>query len=398
LIRSKLKHPIATALRQVVRRSTESPWSVDPQVDGTNRLRRMYHDEAPPTHRKTRLGQAVVASACVPGMFEPIRLQGLYRQEEKNKVPEPLIFRQVDGGVHDNQGIGTMLEQGCSVILVSDASGQTALSTDPGGGVVAPLMRSNSVLMQRVRQEVYAHLEALRQGGLLKGTMFIHLKKDLDVVPLSWIGCNEPAEIFAHEQEKMTSYGIPKEIQALLAGLRTDLDSFSDVEACALEISGYRMANHFLSDVEVLKGKNPVLKSVDWDFGKIEKVLLDGESKKYKRLARLLRSGGNSVFRVWPQSRVVRLGTTVLLGCGAALAIAGLTNTINLSQHFLVIDGWMILLAILAIAALAVPFIREHTARIGIGLLGLILWLPAWLHLWLINPVFLRLGRLDKLR
>jgi hypothetical protein len=45
----------------------ESPWAIDPVVDGTNRLRRTYHDEAPPVHRVVRLGQAVVASACVPG-------------------------------------------------------------------------------------------------------------------------------------------------------------------------------------------------------------------------------------------------------------------------------------------------------------------------------------------
>jgi hypothetical protein len=37
-------------------------------------------------------------------------------------------------------------------------------------------MRSNAVLMQRVRQEQYARLITMQQGGLLKGAMFIHLK------------------------------------------------------------------------------------------------------------------------------------------------------------------------------------------------------------------------------
>jgi hypothetical protein len=182
----------------------ESPWAIDSHADGTNRLRRMYHSDAPPGHRATHLGQAVVASACVPGLFEPVRLDGLYELETKGKKTEPLVVRHVDGGVHDNQGIAGLFEQGCSVVLVSDASGQTALAVDPGGGAMAPLMRSNSVLMQRVRQEQYARLDAMRQGGLLKGAMFIHLKRDLDVIPIDWIGCEEPPDSFKRRNEPLT--------------------------------------------------------------------------------------------------------------------------------------------------------------------------------------------------
>jgi predicted acylesterase/phospholipase RssA/tetratricopeptide (TPR) repeat protein len=244
----------------------ESPYAVDLNADGTNRLRRMYHDDAPPAHRATQLGQAVVASACVPGLFEPVRFDGLYQLEEKGKKAAPLIVRQVDGGVHDNQGLASLFEQGCGVTLVSDASGQTGLAVDPGGGTLAPLMRSNSVLMQRVRQEQYARLDTMEQGGLLKGAMFIHLKRDLDVVPVDWIGCEEPRDSSIQEGAPLTEYGIRKEVQELLAGIRTDLDSFSDVEAYALMASGYRMTEYYLPKVEVLPsmareptGKKPVI-------------------------------------------------------------------------------------------------------------------------------------------
>jgi len=37
----------------------------------------------------------------------------------------------VDGGAYDNQGIVSLLEQNCTVLLVSDASGQTAVSLEP---------------------------------------------------------------------------------------------------------------------------------------------------------------------------------------------------------------------------------------------------------------------------
>ena len=84
----------------------ESPWSIDPNIDGTSRLRRFYHDRAPPAYQSMPLSKAVVASACVPGLFEPLRLDNLYALEERGKEAEALTLRQVDGGVHDNQGVG----------------------------------------------------------------------------------------------------------------------------------------------------------------------------------------------------------------------------------------------------------------------------------------------------
>jgi hypothetical protein len=143
------------------------------------------------------------------------------------------------------------------------------LAVDPGGGMVAPLMRSNSVLMQRVRQEQYARLEAMQKGGLVKGEMFIHLKQDLDVVPIDWIGCEEPPEASTQVHEALTEYGVRKEIQELLAGVRTDLDSFSDVEAFALMTSGYRMTSHYLPNCEVLPIH--IHGADDWSFPAIER-------------------------------------------------------------------------------------------------------------------------------
>ena len=46
-----------------------------------------------------RLGEAVAASAAVPGIFEPISLAGIYPKEG-----DPYDVRLVDGGVYDNQG------------------------------------------------------------------------------------------------------------------------------------------------------------------------------------------------------------------------------------------------------------------------------------------------------
>jgi predicted acylesterase/phospholipase RssA len=376
----------------------ESPWAIDPRADGTNRLRRMYLQDAPPAHQSIRLGQAVVASACVPGLFEPIRLDNLYRLEQRGKKAEPLAIRQVDGGVHDNQGIASLFEQGCTVVLVSDASGQTALAVDPGGGVMAPLMRSNSVLMQRVRQEQYARLNALRQGGLLKGAMFIHLKQDLDVVPVDWIGCDEPRDSSMDTDKPLTKYGVRKEVQELLAGVRTDLDSFTDIEAFTLMTSGYRMTEHYLPKVEVL----PIHASEprDWFFLAIERVTRDAStsSTAYQRLLQLLRSGGSRMFRIWTQSRVLLLVSSLVAAAGVALVILWLFGAGNPSRTMIAVNGWAILAAIALIVALAFPWFREHASRISIALLGILLWVPVHLHLRLTDRLFLWLGRLERLR
>jgi predicted acylesterase/phospholipase RssA len=93
----------------------ESPNQIVPEVDGNERLRRMYFGEKmPKEHQKLPLGLAVAASAGVPGLFRPVKLAGLYPHRD---------VELVDGGVHDNQGIGGLLEQDCRIILASDASG-----------------------------------------------------------------------------------------------------------------------------------------------------------------------------------------------------------------------------------------------------------------------------------
>ena len=371
----------------------ESPWSIDPNIDGTSRLRRFYHDRAPPAYQSMPLSKAVVASACVPGLFEPLRLDNLYALEERGKEAEALTLRQVDGGVHDNQGVGSLLEQGSTVLLVSDASGQTGLAPDPGGGAFAPLLRSNSVLMERVRQEQYARLDAMEKGGLLKGLMFLHLKRDLDVTPIDWKGSEEPPEEAGQPADALTEYGVRKKIQTLLAGIRTDLDSFSDVKAFALMSSGYRMAAFYLPQVEVLpKRPSP---PVDWRFLTIDKVISGASTTdpRYLRVVKLLGSGGSRMFRIWQQSRALLLATSLL--CVAAIVLIGaLLIGENLLSEGFEVTGWRALIVLLVAIAMVVPTVREHVSRVSIGLLGFALCVPAWLGL-LIDRKFLDLGRVE---
>ena len=92
------------------------PALIDTNVDVRPRLRRVYYSETPnDTYKNFRLGYAVGSSACVPALFNPVNMPGLYQN---------VNLQLVDGGVHDHQGIGALLENECKNVFISDASGQ----------------------------------------------------------------------------------------------------------------------------------------------------------------------------------------------------------------------------------------------------------------------------------
>lgn len=286
----------------------EPPISHDAEIEANYRLRRMYHWEAPrlndwwsgrlgrlaaslfgpPDYQKIRLGEAVAASSCVPGLFEPLVLPNLY---------DGKTVRLVDGGVHDNQGVASLLEQDCNVMIVSDASGQMDNQDHPGGGRLSVPLRCSSISMARVRQAQYRELAARRRSGLLRELTFLHLKKDLDADPVDWRECQDPHE--ASDEARpvarrgvLTRYGIQKSIQRLLSGLRTDLDSFTEVEAFALMTSGYRQAQSQLG-----RRSEAVSPSVEWRFLQIEPALDPGPG--FDQLQRQLKVGSLIAGKVW---------------------------------------------------------------------------------------------------
>jgi predicted acylesterase/phospholipase RssA len=268
----------------------EPPAGIDTDIDGNDRLRRMYYSQAPAGKQDVRLGYAVAASACVPGIFEPIVLDGLY--------PERIV-RLVDGGVQDNQGIGGLLEQECTVVLVSDASGQMVSEKDPGSGFIGVPLRSNTIFQARLREAQYHELVARRRSSLLRGLMFIHLKKDLNVEPINWIGSKEPPEPSVGTTEKqdpvMTSYGVRKDVERSLAAIRTDLDSFCDVEANALMTSGYRMTEYEFP--RTISGFRTQSSPGDWDFLQFEKDLKNPDlAEQYMSILKVAK---NSAFKIW---------------------------------------------------------------------------------------------------
>ncbi|MCH7473612.1 MAG: patatin-like phospholipase family protein [Gemmatimonadetes bacterium] len=381
----------------------EPPTTVDPDIDSNYRLRRMYYREAPEPHNRMRLGTAVGASACVPGLFEPIELNGLYEHSGGSKI----AVRLVDGGVHDNQGVVGLIEQDCDVMLVSDASGQMETDDNPSRGILGVPLRSNSILMSRVREAEYDDVMVRRRAELVRNFMFVHLKMDLEADPVDWIGCDEPHQASDDARPParrgpLTRYGIRKSVQRLLAAIRTDLDSFNDAEAYALMLSGYRMTEFQYArwirgfpDAPELKGKPP------WRFLEVEPLLK--EAKGGAPILRILEVGSATAFKVWNLWTPLKVARVIL----ALAALGGLAwayvqfrdaSLLSVKQIGLFVLG-AVLTAVLGKGLMRIVRFRETITKILIGVgMSVVGFLVARIHLHLFDRIYLRLGRLKRLK
>jgi predicted acylesterase/phospholipase RssA len=159
------------------------------------------------------LSRVVGASAGVPGLFPPTLIAG---------------DMLVDGGVADNQGIESLIEDParCNVLIVSDASGQMEALDTMGRSVLSVLSRVNSVLQFQVRDKLIDNLVGWKHLAAAKNALglfaFIHLFLNLKDRPES------PPRVSA-------------EFIAAIGRIRTDLDQFSYIEREALMYHGYTL-------------------------------------------------------------------------------------------------------------------------------------------------------------
>jgi hypothetical protein len=265
-------------------------------------------------------------------MGEPPELIGdkVDKNERLRRLPYAnagRLVRLVDGGVHDNQGVDALIGQGCDFILCSDASGQIGDENTPANGPVSTPSRSMNILMKRVREGEYADLEtrvAAPEAG--RNLFFVHLKSELPTDDVDWVKCDDPTP---PKPRAPATYGVDHQIQRYLSEIRTDLDSFSEVEASALMASGYLMACKELERcVERIAPRrgNGAFAALDihadrqrWDFLKLEdKMALPPDANDIVRadLCRQL-TAGRSLFL-----KNVRLAPRWTLAVAALMALA----------------------------------------------------------------------------
>jgi len=244
-------------------------------IDKKDRYRRVRYDQITSRNPDFKLGSAVAASAGVPGLFPPMAVSNLY---EERRV------QLVDGGVYDNQGIAGLLDPDClcSDFIVSDASGQSDASDSPATDLVSVLAGSSGILSGRVREEMVNNLENAHLGH----TAYFHLTRGLFAKDIEFNNCGVSAKAGVKMSTGIvgaeTEFGVAQEAQRALAHIRTDLDSFTDVEAGCLQADGYQMSEPRL--LKMNRYLSPVKITGNWQFGRYLSTLKTGDERVIKQL------------------------------------------------------------------------------------------------------------------
>ncbi|MBF4473595.1 patatin-like phospholipase family protein [Flavobacterium sp. HJJ] len=367
----------------------EPPTYISDEFDVKPRLRRMYYENAPEDYQKFRLGYAVAASSCVPVLFQPLVLKGLYKNFD---------LELIDGGVHDNQGIASILEQECNEIIVSDASAQMPDNAIHTGNAMSLFFRVDTILQERLREIQLLDLKSRKYTSIVARLSIVHLKNGLEQLPVSWIDCTDVNRSILYDKEiedenALLKYGIMKKIQKGLSEVRTDLDSFNDLEAYALMYSGYKQMTHESCSENV--------KKADWSFLKItESCTLPA---KEKQLAAQLKVSGYVPFKIIRRSKALSytvLGIGGLMVLGLLIYLVG--NWDNPSPLLTISISYDLIG--LALIVFLVSFLSKFLSQIiniesvlkkkaFLFLLITIGWIFSLLYIAIINPCYNRLGK-----
>jgi NTE family protein len=351
------------------------------QIDKNKRLLTVRYEEMTPKQNDFPLGHAVAASACVPALFHPLAVSNLY---EKVRV------ELVDGGVHDNQGVCGLFDTDCVRMIVSDASGQMSDFDEPSTRIPAAAGRSSSIYGDRVREEQL--LESVSRPD----TVLVHLRKGLPAVGQSPFGVD--GKVLAEPTELgVIGYDVHADVKKALSKVRTDLDSFTELEAYSLSLYGYLMTSGELPEQaqhayewNLAAGDLAALRSEMRDPKPAYTRQLDVAGKRFRKGAALS-----------PRLRALELvGTLVAL---AALGVAAYFVHEATPEE---VATWWLLVAVLGPAVLVGLYFkgrfRSRILRVladGLytWLLPILaapfLWLSCRITLWA-NPRFLARGRI----
>jgi len=183
------------------------------------------------------LGDAVGASACFPPVFPPFVVLGFYDDLQVSRLG------LTDGGVYDNLGITTVLDEGCTHIIASDTGGLFDVEQRVATGRVGMSARISNILMDDVAGLQRAALRFRRRVGraipeVAEGDALQELRHMYGLEGLAFFRINSiPPAVPGLEVEAD---------REVLARIRTDLDAFGDVEIAALVNHGYNTADHYI--------------------------------------------------------------------------------------------------------------------------------------------------------
>lgn len=230
-------------------------------IDRNDRFAWTRYEDIKESEQDFPLGLAVAASACFPGLFRPLPVTHLYPGYRVDLM---------DGGAQDNQGIQTLIEQKPSLdlLIVSDGSGQLDDMRFPAKSVPSVVMRVVAMQADRIREEQLVRAHSVRPLCL------VHLRQGIapDVLRPVSAAHDSPPDDIASETSSM---GL--DIQSLIAGIRTDLDRFSELEALALVEDAYQAArSRFQEDVVAPYATDPGEQVDSWAGPTVPGLLKSG--------------------------------------------------------------------------------------------------------------------------
>jgi hypothetical protein len=262
------------------------------------------------------------------------------------------------------------------------------------------MQRSNDILMARVREAQYQELANLRDGKALRGLMYVHLKKGLEATPIDWIDC--PDRSANVTPGNRLSYGMRRDVQLLLARIRTDLDSFSDCEADALMLSGYLMTRSDFADCITgfpVKDVGPQ----SWRFRKIEAIATDATSgPDTALLRRALTVAEQITFKPLRTFRHLNLFLTLaglvmlsllLWFCSQTWGTLSATSVFPIGRTvLLIVAAGLFLVALRWFLSAGLRYRNSFTQILVSTAMCAIGWAVLQIHLRLVEPIYLRYG------
>ncbi|QHZ46497.1 patatin-like phospholipase family protein [Bacillus sp. NSP9.1] len=354
--------------------------------DSDNCNNNKQQKQGPCKHRYFRLGHAVAASASVPGVFVPLAVSNLYDQDIRVQL--------ADGGVHDNQGISTLVKHKpeCTHFIISDASIQMENEKEPSTYTPGVVRRSVSILADLVREkQLSVHMRKYHRT-----TALLHLKKRLPI---------ESIPVKHQEYRKnctfkgpFETYGVNEEVQTLLSRVRTDLDSFSDAEAYSLMLDGYKMSEYEFSRQEIknLAAKHPI-KPKKYCFFEMQSWLSSPKVDPYYK--KLLMASSKTLFKPFRISLSLKIIGIMIIAALTSLSLCRLPF-LNFA-----IPSWMLLPAVvyfLFLKAIYMGRVKNPTVKVLVKIVPAVFialtgWIFIRIYLATADKLFLYLGSMERL-
>ena len=359
--------------------------------------------EQPINQQLFSLSHAVAASACVPVLFDPMAVSHLYYNREQQ---EPIRVQLVDGGVFDNQGIEGLMQYGCSCFVISDAAGQMGTENSPAVDTIPVALRVSSILQDRVRTEGLLHLIDSRHEN---DVAFLSLREGLGIQQIGWFDNQNVQTPDIPIVPTSLNFGVDPAVQDGLSRMRTDLDAFTEVEAYSLMLDAYLMSKNELTNFKnntnhsIIRNSDSLPPNKNWTFLGIEKWMKNPTPDYLKQLKVAQLTFGKAIALLpWLWVPLVLIITVLLYFLWPQIA-GLLSGAIPVSVIVVAFALWLInkfapaLLKLLPVLKLLRPqaALAKAAGKVLLLTIGTVF---VQLYLWLINPLFLKRGRLLNLK